>query len=428
MTARPPRASTRSDARAEGNGDAKSAARPDAKADAKPARRAKTRGATHAEREDDARRSPSVVPTDRYQRIDEDDVLEVADLPEAEPGGGPRLRLLVLESAPHLAAAQAAIVAAGHLVVIGASGRDGVDKLRFAVGEVDAMLVGMPGGEPLIELAAGLGARRPVVIAAWTASALEAARRSAAAGADLATVRPHDVERLAPILLAAIRLVEHRRPAVAAPPSASPAPAAPAPVVPAARVAAVLDAQLDPGDVEVDAGDVEVDVDVDLDLEGEPDREPASLLAAEAFAQAAQRELERARQLGHPLAVAMFKVDVPPPPPPPGLRGILRARAGNALVHALRDADLATELDHDRFLVVMPDTERGSGAEHARRIISAVAGGDPVTAAGRTFPPRVIGAVVGAAGAELDLPRLVQEATQLLEQAQVTGASLAVES
>jgi hypothetical protein len=41
----------------------------------------------------------------------------------------------------------------------------------------------------------------------------------------------------------------------------------------------------------------------------------------------------------------------------------------------------------------------------------------------------VIGAVAGAeAGGELDLPRLVRDATQLLEQAQVTGASLAVES
>jgi PleD family two-component response regulator len=187
----------------------------------------------------------------------------------------------------------------------------------------------------------------------------------------------------------------------------------------------------DGGDVEVDRGDLDLDggeIDVDIDLDDEPDREPAGLLAAETFAQAALAELERARRSGHPLAVAMFKVDVPPPPPPPGLRGILRARAGNALVHALRHTDLATELDHDRFLVVMPETERTAGAEHARRIISAVAAGDPVTAAGRTFPPRVVGAVVGAAGAELDLPRLVQDATQLLDQAQVTGASLAVES
>ena len=124
MTARPPRASTRSEGRAEGRTDgrtdAKPGAKPDAKSDAKPVRRAKTRGATHAEREDTARRSPSVVPTDRYQRIDDDDVLEVADLPEPEPGSAPRLRMLVLEAAPHLAAAQGAIAASGHTVVIGA--------------------------------------------------------------------------------------------------------------------------------------------------------------------------------------------------------------------------------------------------------------------------------------------------------------------
>jgi hypothetical protein len=481
VTARPPRASTRSEGRAEGKTEGKTEAKPGAKADARPARRTKTRGATHAEREDTAQRSPSVVPTDRYQRIDDDDVLEVADLPE--PGAASRLRMLVLEAAPHLAAAQGAIAAAGHTVVIGASGRDGVDKLRFAVGEVDAMLVGMPGGEPLIALAAELGARRPVVIAAWTASALEAARRSTAAGADLATVRPHDVERLAPILLAAIRLVEYRRPAAASPPGAErpPEPDPSAPVPSPARATVDLDAQVEGGEVEVESevaeveggeveveggeveaeggevevegseveaeggeveieggeveggeveveGGVDIDVDMDLDGEGDPDREPAGLLAAETFAQAAQRELERARRFGHPLAVAMFKVDVPPPPPPPGLRGILRARAGNALVHALREDDLATELDNDRFLVVMPHTERVAGAEHARRIVSAVAAGDPVTAVGRTFPPRVIGAVVGAVGAEVDLPRLVQDAAQLLEQAQVTGASLAVES
>jgi hypothetical protein len=76
----------------------------------------------------------------------------------------------------------------------------------------------------------------------------------------------------------------------------------------------------------------------------------------------------------------------------------------------------------------MPHTDRALGAEVARRIIGAVAAGDPVVAAGRAFPPRVIGAVAGASGEALDLPRLVQDATQLLEQAQMTGAQLAVET
>ena len=464
MTARPPRASTKSDGKPEARGEGKPVARPDAKADsrsevrgdvrpegrgdargearpegrgeARPApRRARTRGGTQAERERQERRSASVVPTDRYERIGDDDVLEVAELTEAPAAGtAPQLRMLVLEAPPHLAAAQGAVAAAGHVVVIAAAGRDGLDKVRFAIGEVDALLVGMPGGEPLLDLALA-EPRRPVVIAAWTASALEATRRSIEIGADLATVRPHDIERLAPILLAARRLVEHRRAlgAAAAPPAGRPSAAF-------AAVAAVdVDVEFDvdlggdsAGAVELDLGGDSVGA-VVLDLEAEGDSEgeaePAGLLPAEQFAQAAQRELERARQHGAPLSVAMFMLDVPAPPPPPGLRGILRARAGNALVHALRAVDLATEMDHDRFLVVMPSTDRAAGAEAARRMISAVAAGDPVTAAGRTFPPRVIGAVAGAAaGDELDLPRMVQDATQLLEQAQVTGASLAVES
>lgn len=385
MTARPPRASTRSEAR-------------DAKIDAKPApRRARTRGATQSERSDkpDPRRSPSVVSTDRYERIGDDDVLEVVELAAAPAARAvPRLRLVVLETAPHLAAAQGAIVAAGHAVAAG-GGREAVDKLRAALAEVDAVLIGMPGGEPLIDAALAVGPHRPVVITAWTAGAVEAARRSATAGADLSTVRPHHVERLAPLLLAAGRLIESRRaPGVAGAPEASDEPVLPLPVFD----------------------------------DAEPDPEPAGLMPAELFAQAAARELDRARRYGYPLAIAMFAVDVAPPPPPPALRGILRARAGNALVHALRDIDLATELDQERFLVVMPHTERAAGAELARRIISAVAGGDPITAVGRTFPPRVVGAVSGAAGEALDLPRLVHDATQLLEQAQVTGASLAVET
>lgn len=415
MSARPPRASTRSDGKAE-------------RAAGKPVKRARTRGATQSERDD---RRPTGVPTDRYERIADDDVLEVTDLPDgpapAAPAAAPaiaaRLRMLVLEAAQHLSAAQAAIVGAGHSVAIAASGRDGIDKLRFAIAEVDAMLVGMPGGEPLIEAALALGARRPVVVTTWTSSALEATRRAQAAGADLATVRPHHVERLAPILLAASRLVGLRRR------GAAPAPAPPE--LPAVDDA--VDAEAAPAVDVAEAVDVleaeGVDVDVDLDLEDDGEGDPGGLLSAERFAQAAHHALEDARRTGGALAVALFAVEVPSPPPPPGLRGILRARAGNALVHALRAADLATELDQDRFLVVMPDSDRAAAAEHARRIIGAVAGGDPVTAGGRSFPPRVIGAVTAAATSdELDLPRLVRDATQLLEQAQVTGASLAVES
>jgi hypothetical protein len=116
------------------------------------------------------------------------------------------------------------------------------------------------------------------------------------------------------------------------------------------------------------------------------------------------------------------------------VRGIVRARAGNALVHALRDIDFATELEHDRFLVLLPYTDRLAGAEVARRVLAAVAAGDPVVAGGRSFAPRLIGAVAGSApgavtlGAAMSPTRLIDDVTQLLEQAQITGAALAVDS
>lgn len=363
MTARPPRASTKGDAK-------------------RPKGRAQTQG-------DKVVRSPSVIQTGRFEQLVDDDLLEEVEASEAAEV--PQLRLLVYEGGPHLAAAQAAIVGAGHLVV-GAAGREGIDRLRPAVAGADALLIGLPGGEPLIDAARALESPRPVVIAASTASAVEAVRRAAAAGADLAAVRPHDPERLAPILLAAARLIEQRR---ASPPSA-------------ALTDTVLETALD-----------------ELS-EAEPG---AALQPSAVFQQALALELDRARRFSYPLCIAAFGVDIAPPPAPPGVRGILRARAGNALVQAIRDIDMATELEQDRFLVLMPHTERLAGAELARRIISAVAAGDPVTAAGRTFPPKVIGAVAQARPGEPQaLEQLITDATQLLEQAQVTGASLAVET
>jgi hypothetical protein len=388
MTARPPRASTRGEGK-----------------------RAKSRGMTQGERPGDRadrRRQASLPSTDPFERVDDAEVVEVTELPEV-----PRLRVLVLEAAPHMATAQSAIVAAGHAVV-SASGRDAVAQLRRALDvgaldvggldaggrdAIDAVLVGLPGGEPVIDAVLARGPARPLVIAAASSGAVDAARRAAAAGADLATVRPHHVERLAPILLAAARLVEQRR-RLTAPPVRD--------------VQGVLD-ELSDGDGDGDAA-------------ADDDAEPGALQTFAVFQHAVERELARAARYGYPLTVALFRLDLAPPPPPPGLRGILRARAGNALVNALRAVDLATELDRDRFLVLLPYTDRAAGAELARRILGAVAAGDPVIAGGRSFPPKVVGAVAGTrAGQPSSLAQLLHDATQLLEQAEVTGAALAVE-
>lgn len=367
-------------------------------------RRTKPRGATQSEKDRRARaqaaRSASVVPTDQFVRITDEDVVEVADLAAGQVAAVPAraaasLRVVILEAAAHLATAQAAVDLSGHTVAAAASGTAGIDKMRPQLAGADAVIVALPGGEPLIEAALALGSDRPVVIAAVTTGAVEAVRRASAAGADLAVARPHDVERVAPVLLGAARLREHRR----------------------------LSAALAVGTGVVDDALSVLD---DLD---DDDAASNGLQSLEAFATAVDRELARATRFGYPLSLAMFGLDVPPPPPPSFLRGLLRARTGNAVVHAVRDVDLVTELEHDRFLVLMPYTDRIAAAEVARRVISAVASADPVTAAGRTFPPRVTGAVAGArAGEAMSFATLLGDVTQLLEQASVTGASLAVES
>jgi len=317
--------------------------------------------------------------------VEDDLVVEVGDVVELRP-----LTVAIHADPPQVAAAKAAIAVVGHRVVAAASGSIGVEQIKSLLRSqsADALLVGVPGGEVLIDTALALAPRRPVVIAACEGTSMEAVRRAGSVGADLAIARPIEPERLAPILFAASRLVDERNSTNAARGSET-------------ILRARLDALVEP--------------------------EPGSLQPFELFQRVLELELKRSRRYGYPIAVALFAIDIPPPEPPPGVRGILRARAGNALIHAIRDIDMATEVDQERFLVLLPYTTLAGAAEVARRIIGAVTKGDPVVAVGRTFPPRIVGAVAGAlAGQPLSFSRLMRDATQALEQARRDGAELAV--
>jgi hypothetical protein len=328
--------------------------------------------------------------------VAEDQLVEVEELAEIQT-----LAIAIHEEPTALSTLQSAIATAGHETAIGGIGKDGLERIRQVLSDVDVLIVGLPGGEPLIDAALALAPRRPVVIAAVTGTAVDGVRRAAEAGADLAAMRPHDVERLAPVLLAAGRLADERRRSTTARGTEQ-------------LLRARLDALVEP--------------------------EAGSLQPFELFQRVLELELKRARRYGYPLSVALFAVDIPPPAPPPGVRGILRARAGNALIHAIRDIDLATSLPLDltraydstpvtdeRFLVLLPYTELAGAALLARRVLAAVAEGDPVIAGGRTFPPRFVGAVAGAApGQPLSFSRLMKDATRALEHARRDGAELAV--
>jgi hypothetical protein len=391
--------------------------------------RPKPRGATHADKRRATSTTAAPAPFDDIAHaIDSLDAMdfqidveaEAPSLPRGRTRGGSgseipaddlvveleeivplrSLAIAVHDGAPHVATARTAIAAAGHTVASGATGRDGLDQIRHALrnGTVDALLVGLPGGESLIETALALAPNRPVVIASCTGSTAEAVRRAAELGADLVTVRPHDLERLAPVLLAAVRLADARHDSTHARGSE-------------AAIRARLEALAEP--------------------------ELGTLQPFELFARVLELELKRASRYHYPISVALFAVDVEDehaqlagaesPEPPPGVRGILRARAGNALIHSIRDIDTATEVEQERFLVLLPYTDLAGAAGVASRIIATVSAGDPVIAAGRRLSARIVGAVAGAAaGQPLSFERLMHDATRALEQAQRDGAELAL--
>ncbi len=310
---------------------------------------------------------------------------------DAESGELQMLRFAVFEEADHLAAARSAIVAAGHAVAINASSQSGLAKIAEAIvaGEVDAILVGLPGGESIVQAALALEPNRPLIIAAYSGKATSAIKRGVSIGADLATARPHEADRVAPLLLAAARLFHERAVAQTA-----------------KGAELVLRAKLD-----------EI-----------ADPEPRGLQPFEVFQRVLELEFKRARRFEYPLSVALFAIEVTPPPPPAGIRGILRARAGNALIHTIRDIDIATQLDHERFLVLLPYTDLAGAANLGRRVIAAVADGEPVISSGRSFPPRVVGAVAQAKhGEHLSFAKLMKDATRALDQARRDGAELAVQ-
>jgi two-component system cell cycle response regulator len=316
--------------------------------------------------------------------------------PEQESDEPQPLRFAVFEEADHLAAARSAIVASGHSVAINASSQSGAQKISEAIvaGQVDAVLVGLSGdddglGESIVASALALEPQRPLVIASYAGKATQAIKRGVAAGADLAVVRPHDADRMAPILLAASRLHRVRR------------------IAQNARGAELV---------------------LRAKLEEISDPEPRGLQPFETFQRVLELEFKRARRFEYPLSVALFAIEIAPPPPPAGIRGILRARAGNALIHTIRDVDVATQLDHERFLVLLPYTDLSGAAGLGRRVIAAVAEGEPVISAGRSFPPRVVGAVAQAkAGETLSFAKLMKDATRALDQARRDGAELAVQ-
>ena len=309
-------------------------------------------------------RAGSAVP------IDDEQVIEIAPLAPM-----PTARVAIHEaSTDAVAQARAAVIAQGFAVAYAGVGAAAIAEIsRRLAGDAmpDVVVVGLPAGAAILDAARALEPRRPVLVAAVTGSGLAAAERAHAAGADLVAPRPHEVERLGPVLFAAAKLADERRRALASRGNEL-------------RLRERLDrvAQVDPA---------------------------TGLQPMEFFQRALELELKRARRYGYALSVCMVRLT-----PSADASADLRAQALAALAATVRDIDLPVEIGGERVLILLPYTDAVGAASVARRGVAAIA----AVGHGRAR----VGAVAGVAGvlggAELSLAALMRAAAAALREAE----------
>lgn len=319
--------------------------------------------------------------------IDDDQLVEVAEL-----GSLPRLAVAVHDTTEHVAHARVSIEALGHSVATAAAGKAGVERLVTLLREQqppDVVLIAWPGGEPVIDAARALEPRRPVLIATVAPPAASAARRAHAAGVDLVTLRPHDVERLGPVLMAAGALAAERGRSLLA-----------------EGTEAMLRAR--------------------LARHGEHDT-ATGFQTFEQFKRIMELELKRARRYGYALSVCQLTMIAPMPAPPGTIAHELRMRAAAAIGAAIRDIDFPVEIGDDRFLVLLPYTEAKGATQVARRIMATLRDAAPVRGGGRSWSPQVSAGVAGvAAGAPVSMAQLIRAVGDAVKTARTRNVPLVV--
>ncbi len=319
--------------------------------------------------------------------IEDAQLVEVAELSPL-----PGARVAICEtSAAALAQARAAVVAQGYEIVIAAAGGTAVADVsaRLSIEPVpDVVVVGLPGGEGVLDAARALAPRRPVLIAAVLGTGRVAAEKAHAAGADLVALRPHDSERLGPVLFAAAKLAAERK------------------------------------DMLTTRG-TEASLRDRLDRFGHADT-VTGFQQLEFFQRVLELEIKRARRYGYPLSVCLLR-QLDPAKVPAAVKRDLRARAATAVASAIRDIDMPVELVPDRFLVLLPYTDADGAALVAQRIVKAVAAHPPLRGNGTEWRTSVTAGVSGvAAGGELSFAKLMRDAGAALRAAEDAGEDVMI--
>ena len=314
--------------------------------------------------------------------VADEQVVDAVTLPEA-----PGARIAVFEPAPtHRVRARDAVTALGFELVSG----DDLEAARAALlgaAAPDVLLVGVPGGEDLIEAALALDRQRPVLVAALAGSILDARARAVAAGCDLFTLRPHSAESLgAPLAAASALAVLRQR------------------VVGLEGNQAVLRERLARhGETESATGFQHIDF----------------------FKQILLIELKRARRFGYSLAVCLVAVDPAAPgaaPLPHHVAAELRNRVAAAIVQSVRDIDFPVELSPERVLAFLPHTDLAGAGPVGRRIADAVHATGVVADGGKEHRVTVsVGIAALREGQPPSLARVMRDAAAAVRAAQLKG-------
>jgi GGDEF domain-containing protein len=344
-------------------------------------------------------RAKTKRPGTRTQRVPKsraDSVLDVEDdqLVDVEEVDAPASAQIAIHelTVGQVGLARAVAESLGLAVVAAEAGQDGVAGIVAHLRDDEppgVILVGLPGGAHALDVARALGPRKPVMIAASNGPAATAHALARTHGADLFAVRPHDADRLGPVLAAAARIAEER-----------------ASLVVSKGTEDLLRAR--------------------LDQYGRADT-ATGFQQFEFFQRVLELELKRAKRYGYALSVCLLGQLVPSRPPPPDVARALRVRAAAAIAATVRDIDLPTEIGDDRFLVLLPYTDIDGAAQVGRRMVAAVAGHEPVTSQGRAWRTRVVAGVAGLhAGAPVSFARLMKDASTGLRDARERGLDLVV--
>ncbi len=332
-------------------------------------------------------RKKTKAPRDLTAPIDDEQLVE-----EAELSPLPAARVAICEtSGAALTQARAAVVAHGYEVAIAAGGASGVPQVIARLREdppPDVVLVGLPGGEAVLDAARALAPRKPVLIAAVPGAGKVAAERAHAAGADLVALRPHDLERLGPVLFAAAKLAAERHELLT-------------------------------------MRGTEARLRDRLDRFGHADT-VTGFQQLEFFQRVLELEIKRARRYGYPLSVCLLR-QADPSKVPAAVKRDLRVRAAAAVASAIRDIDMPVELPPDRFLVLLPYTDADNAAMVAQRIVAAVRKHEPVRGNNQEWRASVIAGVSGvAAGGDLSFAKLMRDAGAALRAAEETSEDVMI--